>query len=183
MYEILRKVSITDFDIRWWVAYAGSKEHNSFSECVDNIRARSCKGPLAPTDLPGVTLFDTYKFILLQNGMSHVPLQQPGRVVYVEEGNDETVTLALSSTDSEFACILNRNIIAISTYYSHFLFNVSKEIYNFVLRQCVAYPEPILVMTEGRRIFAGEPLAYSIIFPHMYSFVHLYNHPLIHPIV
>ncbi len=79
MYEILRKVSITDFDIRWWVAYAtmyGSKEHNSFSECVDKVRARSCKGPVAPTDLAGGTLFDTHKFILLQKGMSHVPLQQ-----------------------------------------------------------------------------------------------------------
>jgi hypothetical protein len=79
MYEILRKVSITDFDIRWWVAYAtmyGSKEHHSFSECVDNIRARSSKGPQAPTDLPGGTFSDKYKCISLQNGMSHVPLRQ-----------------------------------------------------------------------------------------------------------
>ena len=63
MYEIIRKVSITDFDIRWWVAYAtmyGSKEHKSFSECVDKIRATSCKGPLAPTDLPGGTFSNIY---------------------------------------------------------------------------------------------------------------------------
>jgi hypothetical protein len=83
---------------------------------------------------------------------------------------------------SAFAYILNRNIIAISINYSHYMLPVSKEIYNSV-RQCMAYPEPILVMMDGRRIFAGETLAYSLIFPHMYSFVHEYNHTLIHPIV
>ena len=39
------------------------------------------------------------------------------------------------------------------------MFHVSQEIYNSV-RQCMAYPEPILVMTDGKRIFAGEPLAF-----------------------
>jgi hypothetical protein len=55
-----------------------------------------------------------------------------------------------------FASMLNRNLIAISNNSSHFTFNVYQEIYNSV-RECMAYPEPILVMTDGRRIFAGEP--------------------------
>ena len=54
------------------------------------------------------------------------------------------------------------------------MFHVSQEIYNSV-RQCMAYPEPILVMTDGKRIFAGEPLAYPHIYPHMNSFFPEYN--------